>query len=319
MSSRSLVRGTEAEPAVAEWRGMAVRLGAVLPRLALVAVFLLGGTASLAFATQQQLSASPAATQAAPAPVQQQTLRIPDVRGQAYVFAKGILEDGGFAWRVVGGARGFATNIVVAQSPAAGSEVVDTGAPLVRLTLVRNPRYKEHGTPEDAAPYDGTSILVTSGSSGATTDTAPTTTTAPAAPTAATTTAAAPKLAPKKTSTSKKPAAAAKPAYPQKRPPAFDAAGAPKEPLDEMPLPDRARLLARWLESHPKPTDANVRYWLYQHAWIVTGAKFGWWRGAEALRILVGVDRRVVRTWGVGSRSQLAARRALAVVEARAK
>jgi acetylornithine deacetylase/succinyl-diaminopimelate desuccinylase-like protein len=98
---------------------------------------------------------------------------------------------------------------------------------------------------------------------------------------------------------------------------AFAVAGAPKEPLDEMPLPDRARRLGRWIDAHPKPTDAAVRHWLYQNEWIVTGARFGWWRGAEALRTLIAVDRRTESVWGVGARSERLARAALAEVEAR--
>jgi hypothetical protein len=96
-------------------------------------------------------------------------------------------------------------------------------------------------------------------------------------------------------------------------------AGAPEEPLDEITLPARARRLDAWLRSARRPTAANGRHWLYQHAWIVTGAEFGWWHGAEALRVLIRVDRRVESQWGIGYRSEAAARRALAVVEARAK
>jgi hypothetical protein len=103
------------------------------------------------------------------------------------------------------------------------------------------------------------------------------------------------------------------------RPPAFHVPGAPKEPLDEIPLPVRARRLAAWLTPGRSPTAANQHHWFYQHAWIVTGAKFGWWRGAEALRVLIRVDRRVESQWGIGYRSEAAARRALAAVEARAK
>ena len=69
-----------------------------------------------------------------PRPRSRSMLVVPDVRGQAYVFAKGILEDAGFAWRVPG-ARGFAANTVVGQSPLPGTRVVDTGAPLVTLRL----------------------------------------------------------------------------------------------------------------------------------------------------------------------------------------
>ena len=40
---------------------------------------------------------------------------IPDVRGKPYVFAKGILQDAGFAWRVEGDVQGYAPNSVVAH------------------------------------------------------------------------------------------------------------------------------------------------------------------------------------------------------------
>jgi hypothetical protein len=95
--------------------------------------------------------------------------------------------------------------------------------------------------------------------------------------------------------------------------------GAPKEPLDEIPLPARARRLEAWLTRSRGPTAANERHWFYQHAWIVTGAGFGWWHGAEALRVLIRVDRRVESQWGIGYRSEAVARGALAAVEARAK
>ena len=103
------------------------------------------------------------------------------------------------------------------------------------------------------------------------------------------------------------------------RPAAFHLPGAPKEPLDEIPLPARARRLEAWLTRGRGPTAANDRHWLYQHAWIVTGARFGWWHGAEALRILIRVDRRAESQWGIGYRSEGVARGALAAVEARAK
>jgi hypothetical protein len=98
------------------------------------------------------------------------------------------------------------------------------------------------------------------------------------------------------------------------RPPAFVIAGAPNEPLSEIPLTQRARELSSWLDSHRAPSAANERYWLYQHAWIVTGAKFGWWHGAAALRELIKVDKRVETLWGVGSQSEKDARAALAFV-----
>ena len=80
-----------------------------------------------------------------------------------------------------------------------------------------------------------------------------------------------------------------------------------------MTLPARAVRLDAWLAKRER-TPANVQHWLYQHAWIVTGAKFGWWHGAQALQTLVAVDRKVERMWGVGRRSELVARNAQAYV-----
>ena len=52
---------------------------------------------------------------------------VPDVRRQVYVFAKGTLEEGGFAWKVTGSVAGYSANRVAAQSPAPGTRVLDTG------------------------------------------------------------------------------------------------------------------------------------------------------------------------------------------------
>lgn len=89
-------------------------------------------------------------------------LVVPNVQGQAYVFAKGVLEDAGFAWHVIGG-NGFAANTVVTQSLKPGTRVRDTGAPLVTLTVVRNNSYPEHGTPDNRAPYRGTAVRIARG------------------------------------------------------------------------------------------------------------------------------------------------------------
>ena len=101
------------------------------------------------------------------------------------------------------------------------------------------------------------------------------------------------------------------------RPPAFHAPRAPKEPLDEIPLPARAERLNAWLTPSRGPTAANQGHWLYQHQWIITGARFGWWHGAEALRVLIRVDHRVESQWGIGYRSEALARNVLATVSAR--
>ena len=84
-----------------------------------------------------------------------------------------------------------------------------------------------------------------------------------------------------------------------------------------MPLPQRARLLQQRLAAHPKPTPDLVNYWLYQHAWIVTGAKFGWSGGAEALETLIEVDTKLQARWDMGAKSAKVAQAALAEVERR--
>jgi len=126
----------------------------------LAAFTLVGGAMTLAADRVAAPNASPTATT-----TQKPTLVVPDVRGQVYVFAKGILEDQGFAWQVIGGVQGFAANTVVTEKPKPGTIVVDTGAPLVTLTLARNPSFGERGAPENTAPYGGTSVRPTPASS----------------------------------------------------------------------------------------------------------------------------------------------------------
>ena len=102
---------------------------------------------------------------------------------------------------------------------------------------------------------------------------------------------------------------------PKARPRAFTVRGAPKEPLKEISLPVRADRLAAWVATKPKVSNKNVQHWLYQHAWIVAGAKFGWWHGAEALTTLIAVDQKLRQSWGIGRRSEAVARAALKRVE----
>jgi len=292
------VVGLEFEPFAADSTDMALRIATRLPRLAVIGLVLLLASATLAVGAAKRLTAVP---KGASAPVSVPAMLVPDVTGQAFVFAKGTLEDTGFAWRVVGGVHGFAANNVATQTPAPGTRVKDTGAPTITVTL-RRTAYAEKGEPADVSPYIGTSIVPVG--------LRPLTPAAPfpAAPKRAQ---KAPAATPKKA----EPAAAA----PTQRPPAFSVPNAPKEPLKEIPLSQRARLLTAWIDGHQQPTDANVRHFLYQHTWIVTGAKFGWWHGAEALRELITADRVAQKRWGIGKRSELVARRALAEVQARAK
>jgi PASTA domain len=293
--SASPAVGLEFKPFRADCPSMALRIATRLPRLAIVGVVLLLASATLAVGAAKQMAAVP---KGAPAPVSAPTVVVPDVAGQAFVFAKGTLEDTGFAWKVTGSVHGYAANKVAKQTPAAGTKLRDTGAPTIALVLERTP-YAEKGEPEDVSPYIGTSVQPI--------DVQPISAPVPATP----------KPTPKpKPAVAKKPAPA--PAAAVKRPPAFVVAGAPTEPLDEMPLANRARALTKFIASHAR-TRANVRHFLYQHSWIVTGAKFGWWNGAEGLKELIAADRAAQRRWGIGRRSELVARSALAEVEARMK
>ena len=239
-----------------------------MPRLVAVgAVVSILASGAIAFAAEQRTPARVAKPSAAPA--QPTVLVVPDVRGQAYIFAKGMLEEGGFAWRVAGDVRGYAANSVASQAPLPGTRVYDTGFPTITLTLERNASYSEAGAPENASPYSLTPVELVGG--------------APAASAAS-------------------------------RPPAFDAAGVPAEPAAQPSLPDRAQALAAWVERHRARTRANVTHWKYEHAWILAGARFGWWRGADALETLISVDRRVEALWGIGSSRRAATKRLLAEV-----
>lgn len=277
---------------------MGQRLPIVLPRIAVLVVVVLALSAGLTFAAGEQIQAStPAAapTQARKA----ETVVVPDLRNQAFVFAKGLLEDKGFAWRVVGSVHGYASNTVLSQSPAPGTRLVQTGSPVITVTLARNGTYPQTGEPQDASPYAATPLRL----AGVAAAPAPKKQAPPKA------------AAPKKQTT----AATAATTTPAKRPPDFVVPGAKPEPLDEIALPARAAKLGTWLAAHPKPTNANVKYWLYQNAWIVDGARMGWWHGADALRTLIAVDQRTETLWGIGGKSEHIARRALAEVSARKK
>jgi PASTA domain len=281
-------------------------LAARLPRLAVIGGVLLFASATLTWGAAQRLAATPAKTRTV---VTRPTVVVPDVTGQAFVFAKGSLEDAGFAWQVTGNVHGYSANTVAKQSPEAGTKLIDTGAPVVTVTLTRG-KYPETGAPEDVSPYLGTAVTLA--------NPLPVAAPAPAAPAKPKATKPA-KKAPAQKAPAKEAPSAVKAAAAAKRPPAFVLAGAPKEPLEEIQLTERARRLDAWLRAHPRPTTANVNHFLYQQSWIITGAKFGWSHGAEALRLLIAADRRAQAQWGIGHKSELAARQALAEVEARSR
>ena len=135
------------------------RLAALLPRLAALVIICLLATSTITFAAaNKRLSKSEA--DALPVAGGPKTLIVPDIRRQAHVFAKGILEDGGFAWHVEGAVKGYAANLVAVQFPAPGTRVLDTGSPTIVIRLERNPAYEERGLPENVSPYKGTKLVL---------------------------------------------------------------------------------------------------------------------------------------------------------------
>jgi PASTA domain len=297
---------------------MAARLATLAPRLIALVVIWLLAAASWTLAAGGPTPSDPAATApAAGEPAAPEVLVVPDVRKQTYVFAKGILQDDGFAWRVKGKVEGFAANTVATQSPAPGTKVIDNGAPTVVVTLKRSSEYEERGVPENESPFEGTPVVLLSDWKAENS----VTTTAPApAPTAPTTTAPAPAPAPAPTTTAAAPPAPA-PAPPPPAPsgyrtPDFVVPGAPGEPADELPLPQRAKMLQRRVAAlTSRPGEQFVQHWLYQHAWIVTGAGFGWQNGDVALTTLIQVDRSLYVRYGFGQKSERVARNMLVWVE----
>ncbi|HKU57304.1 MAG TPA: PASTA domain-containing protein [Gaiellaceae bacterium] len=86
-----------------------------------------------------------------------QVMTVPDVRHQMFVFASGTLEDNGFGWKVRGSIGGYPANLVVSQSPAPGTHVLDTGAPTITLWLARG-NSPQLGLPQNRSPY-GASLI----------------------------------------------------------------------------------------------------------------------------------------------------------------
>ena len=123
-----------------------------LPRLTAVAAVVLLLSATISLAADKPAPAKKPAAAAKP----QQVMVVPDVRGQLFVFASGALEDNGFGWKVRGAVEGYPSNLVVAQSPAPGTYVLNTGEPTITLHLVR--KGAQLGVPQDRSPY-GASLI----------------------------------------------------------------------------------------------------------------------------------------------------------------
>jgi len=124
-----------------------------LTLLTAVAAAALLVSATISLAADKPATVKPATHAAKP----QQVLVVPDVRHQLFVFASGMLEDGGFGWKVRGSVGGYPANVVVSQSPKPGTHVIDTGAPTITLRLERG-KSAQLGEPQDRSPY-GASLI----------------------------------------------------------------------------------------------------------------------------------------------------------------
>ena len=225
-----------------------MRLATLLPRAVMVALIWVLATAAFTLRRghddHRPLSPSPAAK-----PARTPELVVPSVTGQAYVFAKGILEDGGFAWRVTGAVRGYAANRVLTQSPAAGTarprhrRADDRAAPRARRLR------REHGRPVDTSPYRGTDDQPRrpgSGNRRGSREEAGAPSLLPSLPSSP----SQPKRKPVAKAEAEAEAhrqAGCKPPARVRRSPAR-----PKEPVDEITLPARALRLEAWLANRPK-------------------------------------------------------------------
>jgi hypothetical protein len=111
-----------------------------------VAVAALLASATITFA----MTGDPNPGVEAPAEIRPAKAVVPELVGLPYVFAKGVLSDAGYAWRVEGDVDGYAGNIVASQKPAAGTTLAAGSSPIV-LRLKRNPEYQERGVPENSS------------------------------------------------------------------------------------------------------------------------------------------------------------------------
>jgi hypothetical protein len=124
-----------------------------LPRLTAVAAAGLLVSATISLAADKPPTAKKTTSHAAKP---QQVVTVPAVTGQLFVFASGTLEDSGFGWKVRGAVGGYPSNLVVSQSPKAGTHVVNTGEPTVTLRLVR--KGPQTGEPQNRSSY-GASLI----------------------------------------------------------------------------------------------------------------------------------------------------------------
>src|SRR5438552_4282334 len=88
----------------------------------------------------------------------QHAIVVPDVRSLTLVDAKSAFDQAGLAWAVVGPVAGYHANVVTAETPAPGTRLIDTGAPLVKLRLRRSGL--QTGAPQQHSAQPGTAVQV---------------------------------------------------------------------------------------------------------------------------------------------------------------
>jgi hypothetical protein len=133
--------------------GAVARRILTLPRLTAVAAVCLLVSATISLAADKPAAAPKPSNHSA----KRQVMIVPDVSHQLFVFASGALEDNGFGWKVRGSVGGYPANMVVSQSPKAGTHVINTGAPTITLTLERG-KDSQLGEPQNRSPY-GASLI----------------------------------------------------------------------------------------------------------------------------------------------------------------
>ena len=124
-----------------------------LPRATAFAAAVLLVSATISLAADKPVAKKPTVH----AHATKQTMVVPNVGHQLFVFASGMLEDAGFGWNVRGSVHGYPTNLVVSQSPKPGTRVVDTGAPTITLHLAQG-HGAALGQPQDRSSY-GASLI----------------------------------------------------------------------------------------------------------------------------------------------------------------
>ena len=304
--------------------GMAPRLRAHLPRVALLVLVGLAATATLTYAAGQPGSVDARVRDVTTAPQRRRSSsRTSATRPSS--SPRGRSRTPASPGASLGSVHGYAANIVVAQSPAAGHPrarhrraahhpdlEAERSLPAGRAGRGRLAvRGHRRSSPPTSRPPSGLRIRRTTAKPAVTKPQRRSATTA--------------------TPAGRDDDARSRATTPPK--PRRDEDDLAAEPPGRVRRPRRAQGAARrdaahriarscsrtWLDAHPTKTNANVAHWLYQNAWIVTGAKFGWWHGAEALTTLIAVDRRAQQLWGIGSKSAQQAQSALSEVQSRSK